>query len=411
MDLKKLKAHCQRTSELTREVIDDFLMPYAGQLKLLGKEMNRQFERYRHITIDFPASMLPMLQAQYLVHRLFKKDGLIRKYLNHADLRILTAEHREFLESQISHPWEFSFAQIQESLGDDFYEMIDVFTEETYVLYSPGTTETLEEYPYRLWFNLIGFNGECYQSYGPIVGYLAFTPDDIFFFANELTDDVETDEDVRRVIDKQPVPFMMLATGSSLPSFAAKDGQEMLYAFSEFYIPSLPEIFPEEVFESEEYMGLVKLKPAGEEKAPHFAAAYYDREEKILQLTSMTLNGHKLLVQAFKKLSLDFEEWPHLIVSIAMHGITELILKREVAIFPYESLFDEELDIDEEDYFDFSVDEDETFDDLNKAIIGIIPYINRGEYPDIRSLAKQYNLEEEELKRVVDQIIEKLGNM
>ncbi len=162
MDLRKIKAHCQQNSEMSRQVIDEFLMPYAGQFNRLGKEMNRQFDHYRHITKGFPPSFLPMLQAQYLVHGLFKHDGVLRKYLNHSDLKILLEKKREFLESHASQPWRFSFAQIQKSLEDDFYEMLDVFAGETYLLYSPGIKDTLKDYPYRLWFNLIGFNGECY---------------------------------------------------------------------------------------------------------------------------------------------------------------------------------------------------------------------------------------------------------
>ncbi len=217
-------------------------------------------------------------------------------------------------------------------------------------------------------------------------------------------DDVESDEDLCRVVEKHPVPFMMLVTGSTLPPIVAEGDQEMKYAFSEFYIPTLPEFFPEDVFEVEEYMGLVKLRLAGVDHVPHFATAYYDREEELLQLTSLTLHGYELLVRAFKKLSHDFDEWPDLTVSFSMKTVTEKILKREVDIFPYESLFDEEMD----DEFD---EDDDFMDRMNWAMGEMLPYINRGELPDVSALAEKYDVDEDTLRRLADHTIERLRNI
>lgn len=393
INLKKIKAHCEQNSEMSREVIDEFLMPYAGQTNRLGREMNQHFDRYRHITKDFP-SFVPMLQAQYLVHGIFKHDGVIRKYLNHADLKSLSVEKRKYLEYQKANPWRFSFAEILKSLENDFYEMLDVFTGEKYLLYSPSIEKTLNDYSYQLWFNLIAFNGECYVTYGPVVGYQAFTPDDIFFFATELTDEVETDDDLYRVVEKNPVPFMMLVTGSTLPAIVGNDDHELIIAFSEFYVPDFPDSFPEDVFDMDEISGVVRLTLAGEEGPPHFATAYYDREGELLHLTSMTLYGYLLLVEAFDNLFFDFEAMPDLLVSIQMKNVTEQILKRDVTLFPYEPLFTGDLN--------------PLINDIvirmNQAMEEMIPVINQGEYPDISALATKYDVEEDALKQLVENV-------
>lgn len=44
--------------------------------------------------------------------------------------------------------------------------MVDVFTSEEYLLYSPGMSPTRSEMSTILWFNLLSFNGQCWQSHG-----------------------------------------------------------------------------------------------------------------------------------------------------------------------------------------------------------------------------------------------------
>ena len=56
----------------------------------------------------------------------------------------------------------------------DFFMMEDVFTEKQFLLFSPGVSNVLLSAKPMLWFNLIGSNGTCWQSYGPVVYYNGF---------------------------------------------------------------------------------------------------------------------------------------------------------------------------------------------------------------------------------------------
>jgi hypothetical protein len=144
-------------------------------------------------------------------------EGLIRKILNHSAIRRLKQEEIRLLEFQAAHPWKFSFSIIKEIPADDFYVMEDVFREEEYLLYSPGITRTHADQTIILWFNMIGFNGSCWQSYGPIGAYRSFEPDDIFFFATELEPGIADVNSLLIHLESNPMPYMMLLSGANYP--------------------------------------------------------------------------------------------------------------------------------------------------------------------------------------------------
>lgn len=78
----------------------------------------------------------------------------------------------------------------------------DVFTNEKYLLYSPAVKLTLQERNPLLWFNLISFNGECWQTYGFIAAYNSFTTDDIFFYATEVNHKINNEQDMPELIPR-----------------------------------------------------------------------------------------------------------------------------------------------------------------------------------------------------------------
>ena len=111
---------------------------------------------------------------------------------------------------------------IRDNPAENFYTMHDVFTGESFLLYSKGVTQILKEKPVILWLNLVGFNGQCWQSFGPIYAYQSFDPDDIFFFATELNTAIESEEDLLKDVERNPVPNMMLFIHLQLPLTAHK---------------------------------------------------------------------------------------------------------------------------------------------------------------------------------------------
>lgn len=180
--------------------------------------MIKHLSAFKHVVEKFDDKSAHMLIAQYIAHRVFKKDGLIHKYLGHSTLKSLAPHKLQFLERYASRAARFSFSIITGNPATDFYEMLDVFSEATYLLFSPGISQTLQEQEVSVWFNLIMYNGHCYQSFGPIAPYRSFDADDIFFFATERMPQIETPLELFEDVEQNPIAYMMLLAGANYPA-------------------------------------------------------------------------------------------------------------------------------------------------------------------------------------------------
>lgn len=110
--------------------------------------------------------------------------------------------------------------------------MRDVFSGEEYLLFSPSIDRLKATENILLWFNLIEFNGLCWQSYGPIGEFQSFGPEDVLFFATEKNPDLEDESEVQKNIENDPLPYMMLLSGAAFPrTFHKKD--EMIIMMAE----------------------------------------------------------------------------------------------------------------------------------------------------------------------------------
>lgn len=393
-DYKKLKAHCRDHSAISEKVLDEFLLYYAAERDKLDKEADRRLGIYRHITQKIDKSWFNMLKSQYILHRVMKKEGLVHKYLKHAALQNMDPTQRKWLEKQATRPWRFSFSIITDNPADDFYEMLDVFTEETYLLYSPGMTDTLKEGDRELWFNLIGFNGSCWQSYGPMAGYTSFDPDDIFFFATELNPAIEDDDELMADVSKNPVPYMMLFSGSLMPETIHQDDSLVIViAEREGMILDLKKMKKD--FSQEHKKGVYRLGLKDWEHHPHFSVAYYDEENSFLQVTALTEKGFVALVDALNTYKLDLDDFPDIHVKPGMLTTATDILKRKIELMPYELLFEPEKD----------PKKDEEMDKFNQLLGLALPYINEGKIPDYESLAKQTGMDVEYVKDFMEQVM------
>jgi hypothetical protein len=295
-DFEEIKKICERTSRITATVIDDFLLHYAAAKDNLAREFDQRVATYKHITRQLEVSWVNMLKSQYIVHRVFKADGLLRKYLNHVEIKRRPSDEQEFLKEQLAQPWRFSFSIIVENPSPDFYRMNDVFSGESFLLYSRSTTQTLKEQTPLLWFNLIAFNGVCWQTFGPVSSYQSFNEDDIFFFATEVNFRIEDEETLLQDVERNPVPYMLLLTGSRFPvTFNKKD--ELLILISDHDLEFLDTEQLKEKFKVEYSSGVYRLSLKRWDGPPHFAVAYYDEEEDALTLTSMTERGFDALTK------------------------------------------------------------------------------------------------------------------
>jgi len=396
----RLLAVCKEVNILSAVVVDDFLMYYVARQEGLEREMDQLLMRFRQVTKGFQQSWINLIKAQYVCHRIFKKGGLIKKYLNHVAVKALTPEQRNYLQQQSAVPWRYSYSVITANPQTDFYEMEDVFNGETFLLYSPSVTKILSEQPVALWFNLIAFNGSCWQSFGPVVSFQGFQPDDIFFFATELNPRIETEEDLMADVEENPFPYLMLINVSRHP-FIIHGKDEILQLIAEHRTEAFDSTGLKKDFTLEYTQDVYRIRPGSWGEPPHFATAYYSEIRKTLLLTSMTDRGFRALVDQLNDHDLGLPTEPDIRVHLTMLLAIKDILGKEMRLNPYEELFERKSTPKEKD----------TMDKLNKLLSLALPFINANQEPDVEALAKEAGVDTETARELLSHSIGRINKL
>ncbi|MDP3001924.1 MAG: hypothetical protein Q8N38_02200 [Bacteroidales bacterium] len=399
-NFETIKLICEENSKISTKVIDEFLLYYAAEHNNLEHEMGQRFESYKHITHKLQKEWINRLKAQYIAHKVFKKDGLIKSYLNHTALKKLDIKERNYLEFQAEQAWRFSFSVIKNRPAERFFIMEDVFSNQEFLLYSPGVTKTLEDQSVILWLNLISYNGACWQSFGPIGAYKSFEPDDIFFFATELKPDIAGEQELLANLEYNPIPYMMLLSGANFPLIYNKEDQ-LIHAMAEYDLDSINTKSLTKSFKTEYNKGVYRLSLKNWSEPPHFSQAYFDENKKIILLSSMTDRGFKALAEGLNKYGYNFSADPFLRVNLTMISTASDILKKKIRLIEYEDLFSIET----------SPSDQENLDKLNMFLGLVMPDINAGREPDIDVLAVKAGVDIKTARALIKQIKGKLNDM
>jgi hypothetical protein len=393
----EIQKHCEESSKLSKAVIDNFLINFTAAKEKLEPQMYASIKKYKRVSSELQASYLNFMKSEYIAHKIFKKGGFIEKYLKRTEIKSLPPQEFQFLEFQSRYPWRFSFAKIKNKPAKAFFEMEDVITAESYLLYSPGIHDTEEEQHPRIWFNLIGYNGKCWQTYGLIIPFMSFTTDDIFFFATELNPKIESEEMLMSEVENNPFPFFMLLSASNIPVVVSRE-HEVLYCYSS----DILEKFSTEKLSSKFIVAwnknVYQLKLKGHDQIPHFAEAYYDEKHQELVRTAMTLNGFESLTLALDKAGYELNVEADIIVSPGMLSITEKILGKHLEVNPFEKLFDKSQ----------GKGESEDLNRMNHFLKLALPYCNANKEINIKELARQTGLDEETATAMWKQVKENI---
>lgn len=385
--------HCEKNRQTSKRLIDDNLIYYAAAEAKLDKKMDQLMKPFRHITKELPDSAVNLFKSEYIAVQVFRKNGLLGKYIKNPEIKALPAEDYQFLQQQLEHPWRLSCAIIKDNPAVDFYNMQDVFTFEKYLLYSPGMSQTLRGMPAILWFNLIQFNGQCWQTFGVIQGFQSFSPSDIFFFTAELHPNMQDEQELLRKIEDNPWPFFMLIAGSMRPRVEVA-GHELIYHSAVEEVAHLPVDKLKKVFVVSWNKGVYELKSDAFSNPPHFARAYFEESTKILHRFAMTAHGFQQLTDELLKNGLEIDPDPLEEVGVSMLNTAEEILKRKIDLIPYEEMFAPTPD----------PDESENTKKLNQLLTKVLPFINAGKPFDIEKMAAEAGVDLDTAIQVVEHI-------
>lgn len=324
-----------------------------------------------------------LVKAQYLAHRIFKQQGLIHKYLNHAAIKNRESDEVAYLEkTAAAHPWRFSFSKVCKKPADDFYEMEDVFTGDNYLLYSKAITQIMAERPVLLFFNLIAFNGGCWQTFGPVTGYQSFDADDIFFFASELNPSITSDEELLIDVEKNPVPYMMLTYGSAFPQ-VQQNGLEIVQVYGECLVDTFDFQKLRQEFKVEYNAGVFRLSDREWSAAPHFGEAYYDEQRETLSLAALTDRAYDEMSKRLNANGFSLPVDPDIRLHLTMLNVVNEVLRKKPDLFPQRKLFEAAR----------SPAMDRESEKINEFLSLLLPYINQDQQPDINALAMQTGID------------------
>lgn len=400
MNYESLRSHCEHHSDISRKVIDDYLMYYAAEREKLVPVMDVQLKKYRHIVRKIEPSYINFLKAEFIVHRIFRKNGYIHNYLSKHVVQSLPEDQRRLLEHNAAHPWRYSFAMIMDKPAKDFFYMEDIITGEEYLLFSPGMQLTEDEHHPRIWLNMIGYNGQCWQTYGLMIPLKSFDIDDIYFFGTELDPDIEDHEMLQNHLENNPWPYFMLLNFSLSPVITAR-GHEVRQLVSFDPIENFSTDAVSDKFKVEWDGGIYKISPLNnDDEFPHFAQAFYNEANQELTRTASTEQGFNNLTEALKYAGYDLSPVADISVSTSMLHATKQILNKDIQLHPYEDLFDES-----------TPESDKSLEAINQFMQLALPYINSGERPDIKALAEQSGIKYETAKEIFENGVKQIEEL
>ena len=275
--------------------------------------------------------------------------------------------------------------------------MKDISTGENFLLYSPGIAETEKQQgSMSLYFLLIGFNGECWQTYGTLDSFKGIQPFDILYFAKQLKSDLVSMNEIPKLIDEDPLPFMMLWVGAEFPlTFHKEDAIVICNSSYKQENLDLKKFNQNFIMKQKPSVYMFSLKRW--HNFPHFCKCFYHKEEKIFSLNAMTDRGYDKLVEVMNQLGFEFPTEPEIRVTPAMLSVVSEVLGREIELNPYEKLFAKES----------SPEAKTKLEKINVFLKRLMDAQNSGVDYDLQELAFLSGIEYETAKDLVEQISKK----
>ncbi|MBN7818052.1 hypothetical protein [Algoriphagus pacificus] len=396
MDYSSLIKKCNRLSDFSEPILNN-IMYYAAERNKLSQRFDQMVKRHKKIFGRLDPANQALFKTQYIIHELFKNKGIIHKYLNHSQIKALPKEEYDYLQKQAENPWRFTFWSVRSNPSPDFFEAVDIFTGEEFLLYSPGASRTLLEMNVVTFGGLISTNGDCYQTYGPLMGFSSFQADDIFFYAGELDHSVETIKDLTGLIERDLFYFLLLSVYSAIP-MVQHHGHEILYVLStmdanRFEMDAWKTAFRVEYSDEVFKMSLFEL-----EGFPHFACVYFDEKEEEMTLSAMTDFGYDQLVKELKKLRIEAPDEPYIRLHISMKTAIEEITGREPMLLPFE------------DYFNQKGEQEKSpeLNALNDFLAELMPAINSKAKFDLDELISRTGADPEAAREIYGDLMKRL---
>jgi hypothetical protein len=397
MDYSSLVRKCNKLSAFSEPVLTD-LMYYAAERDKLSQRFDLLAKRNNKVFGRLDPANQRLFKTQYIIHELFKNKGLIHKYLNHSRIKALPREEYDYLRVQAANPWRFAYWYVTNNPSPDFFEAVDIFTEEEFLLYSPGASRTLQEMNVLTFGGLISSNGECYQTFGPLMGFRSFQADDIFFYAGELDPSIETIDDLTQLIAKDLFSFLLLSVYSAIPQVQHRD-HEILFVLSTMDAEAFEMDAWKDAFRVEYSNEVFKMNLRRLEGFPHYACVYYDEQEQEITLSAMTDLGYDSLVKELHHMGIEAPAEPDIRLHPSMKSAIKEITGKDPELPPFENYFSQEPAE--------KVNSPE-LDALNAFLAELMPAINSKAKIDLEDLIHKTGADRDAAKAIYKNLMKRL---
>lgn len=394
-DYPAIERRCRRNSRYSETLVDGFLLDYSDERDDTVRDFTRDLEMYRHITADLPEHWFTHVITQYLGFRLFREKGLARKYRGHPAMRQRSEEELEWLDRQFTEPWHFCFCTILNQPHRDFYMMQDVCSGEIFLMYSPAMSrgiDDLQGWP-ALSLVLMNSNDTCRETYGPLLHFKGLFPGDLVFFARQLQSNLRRLEEVPAVINRDPIPFILLSRWGNMPATVHKQDFLILHRL-DIHNVNIDPVRMKKNFTLNQRDHVLKYELKRWRRHPHFAGCIYDTRKRLLIARAMTERSWEKLTDALEDAGVKIDSRHLLRGTASVVVMAEQLFGRKFQLTDYDKLFEEAVDPDRQ----------AELDKLNAFLSGYFEAWNRGVETDIDSLARAYGIDPAMAHDIIEQI-------
>jgi hypothetical protein len=400
-DQRTLDQRCMNDSRTLESLLDDFLLSYSDEREHLSRGIAKALRPYLRILEEMPGGWGDFLTAQLMAHKLFGEVALARKYRLHTALLRRSRDEVDFFEYQLQHPWRWRFMRLLGESGKHFYNMVDVCTDETFLMRSSALTTIVQEHRRPSMLLLLTFHsGDCLQTYGPMMSFAGMLLSDILPLARMIDTRICVIEDVPASLDRNPLPFIMLWHYGNIPIVVHKKDVFVSHylempntAFTpdaqrtHFHIENIDDIF---------HLGLKRWN-----MHPHFCELYYDRKMRLLIARSMTERGWEKLTHALAGCGIHVDDSAVLRLSMFGCKIAEEHFNKTFSVAGYEQLFAPKIPKEQQ----------EELDSINLFLQYYLEDVNADGAGDVRRAAAAAGISVEtaqEIVRVVNESQERM---
>ena len=400
-DYREIEKTCLKQSELFETLATDFLVYYCAEREGLDKLFTKKLGRYRSIIHKMPDNWVPWLMSQYAAFHLFRQDGYARQYMNLHKIKSRSSAEQAFLSFQIENPWRYSFFSIKSKPARNFFEMLDVLTNEKFLLHSPGLAKSLEKTgPMQMYYFLLAFNGKCWQTYGPHAHFRGIIPADLLFFGRQLDAEVTSMNQIPDLIEQDPLPWAMLWRSGEIPLTYHKHNMLMMNC-SEYHREDFNPDEYMEYFKIERKPPLYKMSLKHWDNFPHFSTCFYHKKKNQLILSALTDRGYAKLIEHFGKKGFALPANHEHRVTPNMLQTANEVLGRDIKFNPYEKSFSEPVKKEHSD----------ELDKINKFVSYLTDAHNAGKEANIDEFASLAGIDTGNAYNITEKVMKILDRM